>query len=340
VRPGGRRRVLVAGAGEVVASGYLPALARLGWSATILDLDMQRARSVARLYGRASASKRRLSEIDAARYEAVVVATPLPTHLEVVRTALAAGARTVLVEKPPFRTGNDLRIALRAANAARARLFASFYTRAWPSVQRARASFPDWRERLGPLVRVLVAQGRPWSWASVAARERGAAGLESLLLEELPHPLDTVFHISGWRHAVVREGPQPPSETPWAFSGSVLVGADGGEPVLLELLGSRRHTLANAVTFEFDRGVATAELSPTGGVIVREGGSCELELTGVRTGADMRELFTGVLRGVAGDGGAGAPPAVEAAEWAGPVAVVDVLRDRPAGERDAPETSA
>ena len=64
------------GAGEVVASAYLPALARLGWRATILDLDTERARSVARLYGRASASKRPPS-LDAARYDAVVVATPL-----------------------------------------------------------------------------------------------------------------------------------------------------------------------------------------------------------------------------------------------------------------------
>jgi predicted dehydrogenase len=304
----------------------MPALARLGWNATVLDADPQRARSLARRYRGASASSGPVTANAPDSFDAVVVATPLAAHHEIALAALEAGAPTVLVEKPPFATASELESALRAANSAGARLLASFYTRAWPSIQGARRQFPRWRDEFGPLIRVLVARGGPWSWTSVAAREGGAAGLQSLLLEELPHPLDSVFYASGWRDVSVEIGPDPAAETPWTFFGSAFVtsGVDGR--VLLEIRGSRTDVLANAVVFEFERAAVSVELSPTGGVIVEHNGRRRLEVMGIRASPDVRDVFAGVLAGAVGQDPGDAPAPVGAAEWADPLAVVEVLR--------------
>jgi predicted dehydrogenase len=304
----------------------MPALARLGWNATVLDRDLHCARSLARRYRGASAASGSVGANAPGSYDVVVVATPLAAHHEVAIAALEAGAQTVLVEKPPFATKSELESALGAAESASARLLASFYTRAWPSIQGARRLFPRWRDEFGPLLRVLVARGGPWSWSSVAAREGGAARLESLLLEELPHPLDSVFYATGWRDVSVEIGSEPPAETPWALFGSAFVTSGDDGRVLLELRGSRTEVLANAVVFEFEGAAVSVELSPTGGVIVQRNGGCELEVSGIRASPDVRDVFAGVLAGAVGGDPGNAPPPVEAAEWADPLGVVEVLR--------------
>jgi predicted dehydrogenase len=312
----------------------MPALARLGWSSTVLDIDHERASSLARRYPRASASTASITSTDLGGYAAVVVATPLTSHHELTMATLEAGARTVLVEKPPFATAAELTTALESADLQGARLLVSWVTRGWPPIQLARQLFPRWLEEFGALARVLVAQGRPWAWGSVAARERGAAGLESLVLEELPHPLDSVFYISGWRDVAIEMGSEPATDTPWKFSGSVFVTSGNDAPVMLEIRGSRTDVLANAVVFEFERAAVSIELSPTGGVIVHRDGECQLELSGIRESPDVRDVFAGLLAEAAGKADAAAPAAAEADEWAGPVSVIDVLRERrpPTGE--------
>jgi predicted dehydrogenase len=305
----------------------MPALARLRWDATVLDTDTERARSLARRYRGASASGGPVAANAPGTYDAVVVATPLGAHHEIALAALEGGAPTVLVEKPPFATASELESALRAARSASARLLASFYTRAWPSIQGARRLFPRWRDQFGPLLRVLVARGGPWAWGSVAARQGGAAGLESLLLEELPHPLDSVFYASGWRDVSVETGANPPVETPWTFVGSAFVRSPQDGRVVLEIRGSRTEVLANAIVFEFEDAAVSVELSPTGGVIVQRNGECHLEVRGIRASPDVRDVFAGVLAGALGRDPGDAPPPVEAAEWAGPLSVIEVLRD-------------
>jgi predicted dehydrogenase len=314
----------------------MPALARLGWDSTILDIDGERARSLARRFRGASASTQPITSSDPGGYAAVVIATPLAAHYELTAEALEAGAHTVLVEKPPFATATELTRALESAEERGARLLASFVTRGWPSIQRARELFPTWRERFGPLARVLVAQGRPWTWGSVAARRRGAAGLESLSLEELPHPLDSLFYISGWRDITVEMGPGRTTDTPWTFYGSVFVTTDEETRVLLEIRGSRTDVLANAVVFEFEEAAVTVELSPTGGLITHRGDDCEVELSGIQQIADVRDVFAELLAGTV-SGAEAAAPTADAAEWAGPVGVIDALRgsSAEAAERQA-----
>jgi predicted dehydrogenase len=309
----------------------MPALARLGWNATVLDTDLQRAQSLARRYRRASPASGPVAANTPDSYDIVVVATPLGAHHEVTTAALEAGAHTVLVEKPPFAAKSELESALVAARSASARLLASFHTRAWPPIQGARRLFPEWRDHFGPLLRVLVARGGPWSWSSVAAREGGAEGLQSLLLEELPHPLDSVFYVTGWRDVAVEIGPDPPRETPWTFVGSAFVTSHDDGRVLLGIRGSRTEVLANAVIFEFERGAVSVELSPTGGVIVQRNGDCRLEVMGIRAAPDVRDVFAGLLAGAVGREPGAAPPPVQVAEWADPLSVVEVLQGNLAG---------
>jgi hypothetical protein len=161
----------------------------------------------------------------------------------------------------------------------------------------------------------------------VAARKRGAAGLESLLLEELPHPLDSVFYISGWHDVTVETGPEPASDTPWRFSGSVFVTSGEDPPALLDIRGSRTDVLANAVVFEFERAAVSVELSPTGGLVVHRDGECQIELRGTRRSPDVRDVFAELLAGATGQADSPTPAAAAAEEWAGPVSVVDALRD-------------
>jgi predicted dehydrogenase len=309
--------------------GYIPALASLGWEVLILDLDRARADAVAKLYRRASSTGRPLSEIDASRYDVVVVATPPGSHAALTLQALDAGARSLLVEKPPFLTMQELDTVLDAAHEKDARIFTCFIRRAWPAVIEARRRFPDWSAALGTLTRVTIAEGRPWDWPSVAAAERGTTGLESMLANELPHPLDAVFHITGWLGVTVRPTDEPPESTPWSLDASVEVEPPGQPPVNLTLRGSRTHILANAVTFSFERGDVVVEMSGTtptsGGIIVRTPSGSEL-LKGPAVPLPVAEQFATPLR--ASTNHASTPEVATVQEWKEPLKVVSLLEQR------------
>jgi predicted dehydrogenase len=324
-----RKRAIVIGAGHVVKIGYIPALASLGWEVLILDLDARRAESVARLYRRASWSGRSLDEVDASRYDVVVVATPPASHAALTLQAIRAGARSLLVEKPPFLTIRDLDTVLEAARDNGARIVTCFIRRAWPAVIEARRRFRDWGVALGTLRRVTIAEGRPWDWPSVATVERGTTGLESMLANELPHPLDAVFHITRWLDVGVRPTDGTLESTPWSLCASVEVEPRAHPPVNLTLRGSRTCILANAVVFSFERGDVVVEMSgvaPTsGGIIVRTPSGCEL-VNGPPVPLPVAEQFATPLRASAYHESAAEVAAVD--EWREPLKVVSLLEQR------------
>ena len=321
-----RKRAIVVGAGSVVKIGYIPALASLGWEVLILDLDAARAGAVAKLYGRASSTTRPLREIDASQYDVVVVATPPASHASLTLQALDAGARGLVVEKPPFLTIGELDTVLGAARAKDARIFTCFIRRAWPAVIEARRRFPQWSTSLGALTRVTISEGRPWDWPSVATVEQGTTGLESMIANELPHPLDAVFHITGWQDVAVRPADEPPESTPWSLDASVEVEPPGHSRAILRLSGSRTHALANALTFSFERGDVVVEMSGTspssGGIIVRTPSGSEL-VKGPALPLPVAEQFARpLLAATSHDSG---PEVAAVQDWSEPLKVVSVV---------------
>jgi predicted dehydrogenase len=318
-----------------VARGYLPAVSALGWQTLILDLDTARAERVARLYGRAIAPGVQLSELELRQDDVVVVATPPASHAELALAALEAGSRCVLVEKPPYLHEEELRRVSAAAEGVGASVTASFLRRAWHGVAVAYQRFPAWRDRLGPLRQAAVVEGQPWAWPSVATLQRGSAGLQPMLADELPHLLDALFHITRWNGITVR-GERTLTNTPWCFRGSVeVLHPANGPPITLTIRGSRRSVLANAISLRFEDGEAAVEMSWTGGVTVRTAEGPRVEVPSPRTPRPTTELFEMLLRGAAGDS-SGPALKIDAREWAGPLQVMSALRQAPAAGGTGP----
>jgi predicted dehydrogenase len=80
------------------------ALAELAW---ICDADEGRLEALASRYPQAQATARYEDLLEDGTLDAVVVATPVPTHYELARGVLAAG-KHVLVEKPPAMRGEEM----------------------------------------------------------------------------------------------------------------------------------------------------------------------------------------------------------------------------------------
>ena len=93
-------------------------LADLTW---ICDADEGRLEAFATRYPQARATARYDDLLEDATLDAVVVATPVPTHYELARGALAAG-KHVLVEKPPAMRGEEMDLLVRLAAAGREQL--------------------------------------------------------------------------------------------------------------------------------------------------------------------------------------------------------------------------
>jgi len=80
------------------------ALAELAW---ICDSDSDRLGAFANRYPQAQATARYDDLLNDETLDAVIVATPVPTHYELARKALEAGKHT-LVEKPPAMRGEEM----------------------------------------------------------------------------------------------------------------------------------------------------------------------------------------------------------------------------------------
>ena len=140
-------RVIVVGAGEVAESHWLPGAGLLSARVDVIDVDQERARSLAARAGATVGSAARWPTPVPTEDDIVVVATPPGTHGAVVREALSVGARRLLVEKPPFASSSDLEATARALSEHRTAVGVAFIRRLWGPVVMARRLYPVWLER-------------------------------------------------------------------------------------------------------------------------------------------------------------------------------------------------
>ncbi len=320
---GNQLRVIVVGAGEVADAHWLPGAAHLRARVVVIDLDQKRARSLAERSGAAVDFAASLADASPAAEDIVVVATPPGSHGAVVREALGAGARRILVEKPPFASSEDLEATARVLSGHRTAVGVAFIRRLWGPVITARRLYPLWLERLGALERVRVTEGRPYAWQSRAADEQGIAGLSDMLLDELPHPLDALFRITGWSGrptGTVGRAQVDPLDVDVQLDLTL-----DGASIALHVLGSRTAVLPTALDLGFERGSVTIEMSAGGGIVVRpREGERTLILcdNGV---AEVEAMVAEMLRALA------AQPLSESAgdleAWRGPLAVIELLQE-------------
>lgn len=320
---GRQLRVIVVGAGEVAEAHWLPGAADLHARVDVIDLDRDRARSLAESSGAAVGHAASLADAAPAAEDIVVVATPPGSHGAVVREALAAGARRILVEKPPFASSEDLEATAHALSEHRTAVGVAFIRRLWGPVITGRRLYPLWLERFGALERVRVTEGRPYAWQSRAAAQQGIAGLSDMLLDELPHPLDALFRITGWSGAPTGSVSRAQLD-PLDVDAQLDLTLDG-VPIALQILGSRTAVLPNALDLGFERGSVTIEMSPGGGIIVRPS---EGERTLIRCDdglSDVEPMVAAMLRSLAEQPLSDAAEDLEA--WRGPMGVIELLKE-------------
>jgi predicted dehydrogenase len=315
-------RVIVVGAGEVAESYWLPGAALVRRPVELLDLDHERARSLAARSGREVRSTGSIAEASPGEHDVVVVATPPGTHGAVAREAAAGGARRLVLEKPPFTSMADLDATVRVLERRPTAVSVAFIRRRWRPIATARRLYPGWRERFGPLVAVRITEGRPYGWRSRAASELGIAGLASMLLDEIPHALDAVFGIAGWGLVGELEA-RPARLEPLEVDVEVELEVNGARPSL-RILGSRIAQLPNALDFEFERGSVTVEMQPNGGIVVRDrdGGRTLVRCDGLPTGVET--MFADLLTTAASDPLTPRAHGLEA--WRGPMAVIEEVQ--------------
>jgi predicted dehydrogenase len=321
---GGAPRAVIIGAGEVTTSCWLPGAALLGWNVALLDRDTQRARDVAGALDRRVQAVESLAEAGIGAGDVVVVATPPAAHGPAARDAMAAGARRLIIEKPPFASIADMDMTMAALAEHRAAARSAFIRRNWRPVAAARRLFPEWRERLGPLQRVRITEGRPYGWGSRSTSERGIDGLSSMFLDELPHPLDALFGIAGWTGAE-RIETSTEQLTLMDVDVSVALEADG-ERVDLRIRGSRTEQLPNALDLGFADGSVTVDMAPNGGILVRNGSGSPTLIACGGMPDPIEPMFADLLSAAASDP---IEPFIGALEtWRGPLEIAEQVGAR------------
>lgn len=166
-------RVGLVGCGRIAERGYLPAFARADGVRLVgvVDLQSERCRAVAP----GVAAFADVGELVASgEVDAVVVATPVGTHVEVAAEAAEAGLPT-LVEKPPARSASEAVQLLELEPAP----FVAFNRRFEPGLLSMRERIPS-----GP-VELRLRFHRRGAWGS-------HGGDDPLLLDVGPHALDLV----------------------------------------------------------------------------------------------------------------------------------------------------
>lgn len=192
----GELQLGLVGCGRLAERGYVPAarLARGVRLAAVADpVAARRAAAAPGVAGFDGAGEL----LEAAAVDALVVATPVESHLEVARLAAAAGLPS-LVEKPPAHDAAEARELARLDPAPRF----GFNRRFEPEVEALRASLP----REGALELRLELRYRRRTWR--AYEERADA-----LLDLGPHLVDLARFLSGAEPSRVRAGLEPEAAT-------------------------------------------------------------------------------------------------------------------------------
>ena len=163
-------KLLILGGGPVVTEFYLPALARLGWTAgiTITDRSPDVLAKTAQLAPWAATRVLGFQDVLADSilvngHDAVVVAVPNSLHVAAVEAALRAG-RPVLCEKPLALQAAECKRLGELAASLKLPLAVGMVRRLVPAIQAARLALRN--GLLGELQSVEVAHGGPYAWAS------------------------------------------------------------------------------------------------------------------------------------------------------------------------------
>src|SRR5262249_24413786 len=97
----------------------------------VADLDLPKAREVAEKE-RCQAYRSAEAMLEAEKLDVVYICTPDPYHRAPLQTAVEAGIKTVLLEKPFATTVEDAEAMVRAAEAAGATVYVTYGTRSAP----------------------------------------------------------------------------------------------------------------------------------------------------------------------------------------------------------------
>jgi predicted dehydrogenase len=273
-------KLAVVGCGAVSEYFHLPAIVRTRgrddlW---LVDADLERARELARSFGRAGRVAEDATEVTRV-VDAAIVALPNDLHAPVASRLLAAGVH-VLCEKPLARTAAEGRAIAGAARPGTV-LAVGQFRRFFPSVRLVADLLRA--EVCGRPLRFEAEEGIVYSWGSRSGyaldRERAGGGV---LLDLGSHVLDQLLL---WLGALELRSYADDAHGGLEADCRLELGAEGTEGTV-EL--SRTRELAGAVRIECERGALHVPLSGAGAVRVSfaDGRGYELEADRVRTGAD------------------------------------------------------
>lgn len=296
-------RLAVIGCGRAAESLHVPVAAfsdRVEVTA-LVDIDLERARSLAARYGVPDAR----TGIDALEdvADAAVVALPHHLHAPMTRSLLEAGL-DVLVEKPLALDAAECdRLAELAATRGRV-LAVGMIRRLFPAMQFVRDALA--RELLGALDRIEIREGVPYAWDVASDFGFRADTGGGVLFDIGIHVLDL---LAWWFDAVAVEAYRDDAYGGVEAECEIELELGSRVPAVVEL--SRTRHLANVVRVVGERGTLTAETGFGGRVRLQLGdrvlhgraGAEPAAGAGVeapRTHENVRELFLEQLEDFAG----------------------------------------
>jgi len=249
------------GCGRVVHENYAPTLVgRTEYRVRyVFDRDERQALSAAAIFGAESVSLERLL----ATADAVVVATPPSTHVELVERCLEQRVKIILCEKPfapSFAAAADL---VRRAEERGVGLYVGHLRRSFPHLRLARSLVS--LGSIGAPRAFVASEGGRFRWESVSDYT-GSSETGGVLWDTGSHTLDTALFVAGLDEPQVegvkvvcvdRDQPEPSHH----FSGDFVLDL-GDSEVEGRLHLSRREALPNVVRIVGSRGEVSLSVRP------------------------------------------------------------------------------
>ncbi len=177
--------------------------------------DYARRHNIAKWYDDAQAL------IDDDNVNAIYIATPPESHMDLTAQALQSG-KPVFVEKPMARTLAECDAMIEAADAAKQSLIVAYYRRALPRFEKMRElvqSGAIGAPRLARITQFSPRSGRP----DVAWKVDPAVGGGGMFFDTQSHTLDWLHYVFGAPHNIsvmtIRQADYYPAEDFVAFTG-------------------------------------------------------------------------------------------------------------------------
>ena len=190
-------RICIVGCGAVVESAHarvLPVLRDRLRVTGCYDVDVDRARTVANMFGARLAGHVDDLPGDLDRWDAALIATPPAFHAPLALGLLGSG-KHVLVEKPFATVESDARAIVGAAAAGGLRALVGHFRRYYPSVQAARA-FLAAEGGAAAVERIEAWEGARWSWPARSSYAFTHAD-GGVALDTGSHVLDVALYVLG-----------------------------------------------------------------------------------------------------------------------------------------------